>query len=464
MKNLHIIMPMGGLGTRTRDVYRASKPFIKLFDKHLFEYALDGLSDVRHAYRTKLTMIVREEIMNDYYITKLNQIGWNFADKFNLIQIDHLTRGSLETVMQAEKFIEDDDIVIVLDCDLLFKCDDLYNIIDRIDEQEDIDGFLLSFNSTEPRYSYAEIDENNIVKRTAEKNPISNHALAGVYGFSSGEQLKKYAEIILSKPLEEFDKNEYYVSYIYNMMIQDGARIVLTYLDEYASIGTSEEIDNFKNSDNKFKSLYITDFDGTLVDTREANYLSYKEVFKKIYDYDLAEQDYYDNFGLRINELLETLKLDVDKMSEVKKMKARVYKKYFDKININIGLVTMLYHKKQSGHIVALATTASKKNVENVLNYFEIDDLFDYIITGENVKNGKPDPEVYNKVMDNYSYIKSSNVTIFEDSDVGLLAAHHSMVNDNNIVNITKWPNVQMSIFVSHDTFVNKRQSKTITL
>lgn len=457
-------MPMGGLGTRTSDMYIAPKPFINIYGKYLFEYALEGLKDSSYTMKTKLTVICREEILNPQYIKHINQIGWKFADEFNLIQIDKLTRGALETVMKAKNLIEDDDIVIVLDCDLIYKCDDLYNILERIDESEDIDGFLLSFNSTEPRYSYAEIDENNIVKRTAEKNPISEHALAGVYGFSSGELLKKYAEVILSKPLDEFDKNEYYVSYIYNLMIQDGARIVLTYLDEYTSIGTSEEIDNFKNSDNKFKSLYITDFDGTLVDTREANYLSYKEVFKKIYNYDLTEQDYYNNFGLRINELLETLKLDVDKMSDVKKMKARVYKKYFDKININMGLVTMLYHKKQSGHIVALATTASKKNVENVLNYFEIADLFDYIITGENVKNGKPNPEVYNKVMDNYSYIKSSNVTIFEDSDVGLLAAHHSMVNDNNIVNITKWPNTQMSIFVSHDTFVNKRQSKTITL
>ena len=409
-------------------------------------------------------MIVREEIMNDYYITKLNQIGWNFADKFNLIQIDHLTRGSLETVMQAEKFIENDDIVIVLDCDLLFKCDDLYNIIDRIDEQEDIDGFLLSFNSTEPRYSYAEIDENNIVKRTTEKNPISTHALAGVYGFSSGEQLKKYAEVILSKPLDEFDKNEYYVSYIYNLMIQDGARIVLTYLDDYASIGTTEEIENFKLSDNKFKSLYITDFDGTLVDTREANYLAYKETFKKIYDYELKPEDYYDNFGLRINELLEKLGLDIDKMNEVKKMKSRVYKKYFDRININLGLFTALYYKKQSGHIVALATTASKKNVENILNYFEINDLFDYIITGENVKNGKPDPEVYNKVIEKYSFVESDNIHIFEDSDVGLLAAHHSNAKDKNIVDITKWPNVQVSMFTTHDTFINKTQKKTMIL
>lgn len=457
-------MPMGGLGTRTSDVYKSPKPFISIYNKYLFEYALEGLKFVSYAKNTKLTIVCREEMLNRTYVKKLNQIGWKFADEFNLIQIDKLTRGSLETVMKAEHLIADDDIVIVLDCDLVFKCDDLYNIIERIDEHEDLDGFLLSFNSNEQKYSYAEIDENNIVKRTAEKNPISCHALAGVYGFSNGKQLKKYAKLILNKPVEEFDKNEYYVSYIYNLMIEDGARIVLSYLDEFVSIGTSEEIDNFKNSDNSFKSLYITDFDGTLVDTREANYLSYKEVFKKIYDYELKPEDYYDNFGLRINELLEKLGLDVDKMSEVKKMKARVYKKYFDKIDVNLSLFTALYYRKQLGHIVALATTASKKNVENVLNYFEINDLFDYIITGENVKNCKPDPEVYNKVIENYPFVNSDNIHIFEDSDVGLLAAHHSNVKDKNIVNITKWPNVQLSMFTTKEKLDNKRQNGNIML
>ena len=454
-------MPMGGLGTRTSDVYNKPKPFIDIYDKYLFEYALNGLKDVSYTINTKLTVICRNEILNSYYIKKLNQIGWNFADEFNLIQIDKLTRGSLETVMKAEHLIADDDIVIVLDCDLIFKSDDLYNIIERIDESEDIDGFLMSFNSNEPRYSYAEIDDNNIVKRTAEKNPISTHALAGVYGFSNGKQLKKYAKLILNKPVEEFDKNEYYVSYIYNLMIQDGARIVLTYLDEYASIGTSEEIDNFKNSDNKFKSLYITDFDGTLVDTCEANYLSYKEVFKKIYNIDLAQDDYYMNFGLRLEELLDKLSLDPSKIDEVRKTKARVYKKHFDKILINKVLVADLYHKKQQGNIIALATTASKKNVENLINYFEIGDLFDYIITGENVKNGKPDPEVYNKVMEKFSFINPNNVTIFEDSDVGYLAAHKSLAHFVIDINRTL---PKYYKFVTQEKFINQRQNKNIML
>ena len=191
-----------------------------------------------------------------------------------------------------------------------------------------------------------------------------------------------------------------------------------------AIIATSEEIINFRASDNKFKKLYITDFDGTLVDTREANYLAYKETLKKVYDYELKPEDYYDNFGLRINELLKKLKLDIDKLQDVKKTKARVYKKYFDKIQMNKNLYSHLHYAKQNSNIVCLATTASKKNVENLLKYFEIEDLFDYIITGENVNNGKPDPEVYQKIIMKYPFVSTDNIYIYEDSDVGFLTPH----------------------------------------
>ncbi len=453
-------MPMGGLGTRTSDMYNSPKPFINLFEKYLFEYALSGFNEIKNSYRTKLTMIVRNEIMNDFYIKKVNQIGWNFADEFNLVQIDYLTKGAIETIMCAESFIDDDDICVVLDCDLVFKSNDLYDIIERIDADEAIDGFLLSFDSNLHKYSYAEINENNLVKRTAEKCPISNHALAGVYGFSNGKSFKKYAKMILDKNVSDFEANEYYVSYIYNLMINDGAKIILSHLDEYTSIGTSDEIMNFISSNNKFKKLYISDLDGTLIDTKNANYLAYKETFKKIYDYELTEDNYYSNFGLRINELLNALKLDESKLNEVKKIKSRVYKKYFDKISINKNLYSYLYHAKQNGNIVCLATTASKKNVDNVLKYFEIDDLFDYIITGDNVKNGKPNSEVYQKIIMQYPFISSNNIYVYEDSDVGFLAAYKAEVK--NIINVNSING--LSKFIDKDEFQKIIKNNQISL
>jgi hypothetical protein len=61
-------------------------------------------------------------------------------------------------------------------------------------------GALVSFDSDLPKYSYAEIDENGIVKCTAEKEVISNHALCGAYFFSSSAGFLTAAHRLLNEP------------------------------------------------------------------------------------------------------------------------------------------------------------------------------------------------------------------------------------------------------------------------
>lgn len=465
MKSIHIIMPMAGAGRRVSDKYSVPKPFIKLYDKFLFDYSLSGmLSSIPHNIPVKTSMIIRNDMLENsiYWKNILNKIVWDNWEvtEFNLITIDELTRGSLETVMCAKQYIDDDDICFVLDCDLSFFNNGLRTFIDLLYNDEIYaDGFLCSFESNSDKYSYAEIDDEHNVIRTVEKNPISNHALAGVYGFASGQLLKRYANECLENVSEY---NEYYVSSVYNKMINDNKIIKIFKCDEYVSLGTSEEIDEFKNSNNDYKELYITDLDGTLVDTREANYLAYKETFSSIYNYDLSKDTYYSNFGLRIDDLLKYLNLDVNKISDVKRLKSELYKKYLDKIKINITLYSMLLHKKQNTHKISLATTASYNNVMSVLNHFGISNLFDYIVTGEDVSVGKPDPETYNKIIYEFNYIDINKIYIFEDSDVGILAAEHSNVMQNNIININKtWNGMHYNYFVDINEFNDRTHRNT---
>ena len=57
-----------------------------------------------------------------------------------------------------------------------------------------------------------------------------------------------------------------------------------------------------------------------------------------------------------------------------------------------------------------------------IIEYTKKDKLFDYIITGDDIKNSKPDPEGFNKAIE-YFEANPSDVVIFEDSDVGVEAA-----------------------------------------
>ena len=168
--------------------------------------------------------------------------------------------------------------------------------------------------------------------------------------------------------------------------------------------------------------LIICDFDGTLVDTREANYLAYRDVLKDI-DYDLSLEKYNECFGLRFEEFMQRLGItDNDLMKKIRTGKAEIYPRYFDKIKINKNLVGFIKAFRESGGKTALASTSSRHNLLNVLNYKGLNNLFDAVISGDEVVKSKPDPECYIKAMKMFN-VQPDEYLIFEDAPVGIAAA-----------------------------------------
>ncbi|PHI16995.1 HAD family hydrolase [Fusobacterium polymorphum] len=177
----------------------------------------------------------------------------------------------------------------------------------------------------------------------------------------------------------------------------------------------------------KKNKLILCDLDGTLFDTLEVNYYSYKESLNKFncdigYDFFLEEcyGKYYKNF-------LSKLGFNEEEMEKIHKIKKELYRKYLGSAKINENLFDMLQIIKDFYHI-ALVTTASQKNSEEILNFFNKRDLFELIISAEDVKNKKPDPEGFVKAM-NYFNIAPKDTIIFEDSNVGIEAAIKSGAN-----------------------------------
>ena len=86
------------------------------------------------------------------------------------------------------------------------------------------DGGLVTFNSRNPRWSYAMIT-NNIVQQTAEKNPISNNAIAGIYYFRDGLTFMEASFDQLYKRANQ-PKGEFYLSGIYNELIIKNKKVI----------------------------------------------------------------------------------------------------------------------------------------------------------------------------------------------------------------------------------------------
>ena len=172
----------------------------------------------------------------------------------------------------------------------------------------------------------------------------------------------------------------------------------------------------------------ITDFDGTLVNTFHANFYAYYEVFKQ-YGYELTRDQYKECYGLRYDAFCDKMNIKQEDRKPIKELKKKIYPDFFDYLTINQNLLTFI----RASHILygiktCIASTATKENLYNVLKYFNIEDAFDVIITGENVSKGKPDPEVYLKAM-NVLECEPDEAIVFEDSEVGCEAAENAGLN-----------------------------------
>jgi len=169
----------------------------------------------------------------------------------------------------------------------------------------------------------------------------------------------------------------------------------------------------------------ITDFDGTLVDTFEANLRAYQEAFQVV-GIQLTAERYRECFGYRFDRFMSAMGIFDDNVSaKIRELKKEAYPKYFNCLRPNTSLVELISSFHAMGGKTAIASTARKENLMNAVNHLRIADNFDLIYAGADVKHGKPSPEIYLKSMEALG-VKPEEVMIFEDSPVGFEAAKAS--------------------------------------
>ena len=172
------------------------------------------------------------------------------------------------------------------------------------------------------------------------------------------------------------------------------------------------------------KKLALFDLDGTLFNTSDVNYWAYSSALsEKGYSIDY---EYYCNYcnGRHYKVFLPEIISDEEIIDYIHKRKKELYKDFLEKAIINEHLFSIINNLKKD-YYVAVVTTASKKNTYDILEYFEKKDIFDLILTQDEVSKSKPDPEGYLKAM-KYFGIDSKDTLIFEDSEVGIQAARAS--------------------------------------
>jgi HAD superfamily hydrolase (TIGR01509 family) len=118
------------------------------------------------------------------------------------------------------------------------------------------------------------------------------------------------------------------------------------------------------------------------------------------------------------------------------KSKLGFFHTFIEDAVLNERLVAMLRGMKETCS-VAMVTSCSRKNCDELLEHFKLDDLFEKVIAGDDVARQKPDPEGYTAMMKHFE-VTPEDTVIYEDSKHGIAAAQASGAQ----VHIVQWDGV----------------------
>lgn len=233
---VNIVIPMAGRGSRfVKAGYEKPKPLIDVLGEPMINWAMKSFDFLDSVPKYKLIFIILREHDEKYQLEK--ELKKLYGDKTEVVILDKVTRGQAETVLAAQKYIDNFNKLFIYNCDT-YSLSPIWEMI----KNEDPDGILPCFNSTDPRYSFARLDEYGYVVETTEKKPVSDLASSGMYYFKRGQDFVSAAK----NSIANYDGTaEISVAPCYNELLLSGKRIKVDKITKNHVLGTPEELDTF---------------------------------------------------------------------------------------------------------------------------------------------------------------------------------------------------------------------------
>jgi HAD superfamily hydrolase (TIGR01509 family) len=228
---LNVLIPMAGAGSRFAQAgYTFPKPLIQVNGTPMIQVVVDNLQlDANYIF------VVQKEHVEKYNIDSMLKI---IVPNCTVIETNGLTEGAACTALLAKEFINNDNPLFFANSDQYVEWNPIEFMYAMQETQAD--GGIVTFKDTHPKWSFAKVDENDVVVEVAEKKPISDNATVGYYYWKHGSDFVKYAEQMIRKNIRI--NNELYVCPVYNEAIADGKVIRTHLIEKMWSLGTPEDL------------------------------------------------------------------------------------------------------------------------------------------------------------------------------------------------------------------------------
>ncbi len=211
---LNIVIPMAGRGSRfAKEGYAMPKPLIDVHGKPMIEVVTNN---IRPKCEHKFIYLCLQEHLEKYNLeNRLKEMSPNCI----VVPVNQVTEGAACTVLLAEKYIDNEDMLMMANSDQYVDID----INEYIQAMDDSDGLIMTMYADDPKWSFIKYDERKYVTMVREKEVISNEATVGIYNFKRGSDFVQYAYQMIDKNIRV--NNEFYVAPVYNEMIEDGKKV-----------------------------------------------------------------------------------------------------------------------------------------------------------------------------------------------------------------------------------------------
>lgn len=231
---MNILIPAAGAGSRfAKAGYTFPKPLIDVRGRPMIQLVVENIN-----IEGRYIFIVQREHYEKYNLKYLLNM---ITPGCEVIAIDGITEGAACTTLLAKDLINDNQPLLIANSDQYMDWSSVEFMYTM--SAGNVDGGILTFRSTHPKWSFVKLDEESNVVEVAEKKVISDIATVGLYYWTRGSEYVKYAEQMIEKNIRV--NNEFYVAPVYNEAIADGKKFKTFDVARMWGLGTPEDLQLF---------------------------------------------------------------------------------------------------------------------------------------------------------------------------------------------------------------------------
>jgi len=174
----------------------------------------------------------------------------------------------------------------------------------------------------------------------------------------------------------------------------------------------------------------IFDMDGVIIDSEPIHIASEKEIFNRM-GIRLSDEEHHSFVGTTSEIMWGKLKSKFNlpfSVSELVELNTACFMKNLEnRITIEPieGILNLIKQLDNEGFILVLASSSHSSQISYILNKLKLSHYFQSIISANDVKHGKPNPEIFLKAAESV-HLDADCCIVIEDSYNGVIAAKNA--------------------------------------